>query len=68
MGKNIDEIKGRAKEAVGDVIDDPDLEREGKIDRVSGQVKDKAEQLKDKADDVVDRVKEKARDFAGRER
>jgi uncharacterized protein YjbJ (UPF0337 family) len=36
----IDETKGRAKEAVGDLTDDQELKDEGKVDRASGKVKD----------------------------
>jgi uncharacterized protein YjbJ (UPF0337 family) len=54
-----DEIKGRAKEAAGDLKGDRDLEREGKADRLGGKVKDAVDDAKDKVDDVVDKVKEK---------
>jgi uncharacterized protein YjbJ (UPF0337 family) len=50
-----DEAKGRAKEAVGDLTDDDDMEREGKVDKASGKVKDKV-------DDVKDAVQDKFRD------
>ena len=52
---NTDDIKGRAKEAVGDLTDDKDLQREGKVDRVLGDVKDKAETAADKVKDVLNR-------------
>ena len=48
----IDEAKGRAKEAVGDLTDDQDLKNEGKVDRAVGKVKDKVE-------DVADKIKDK---------
>ena len=48
-------MKGRAKEAVGDLIDDEDLKREGKVDRLLGEVKDKAEAAADKVKDVLHR-------------
>jgi uncharacterized protein YjbJ (UPF0337 family) len=52
MGDNIDEAKGRAKEAAGDITNDDDLKREGKVDRgVSG--------VKEKLDDAADKVKDK---------
>jgi uncharacterized protein YjbJ (UPF0337 family) len=50
-----DELKGRAKEAAGDLTDDEDLEREGKVDQAAGKVKDKVDEAVDKAKDVVDR-------------
>lgn len=34
-----DELKGRAKEAAGDLTGDEDLKREGKIDQTTGKVK-----------------------------
>ena len=36
----MDEAKGRAKEAAGDLTGDQDLKDEGKVDRASGKVKD----------------------------
>jgi uncharacterized protein YjbJ (UPF0337 family) len=50
-----DEMKGRAKEAAGDLTDDDDLENEGKIDRASGAIKDKVDKATDKVRDAVDR-------------
>jgi uncharacterized protein YjbJ (UPF0337 family) len=63
MAKDIDEAKGRAKEAAGDLADDEKLKREGKVDRAASTVKEKvddtAEKFGDKVDDVADKVKEK---------
>ena len=53
----MDDLKGRAKEAVGDLTDDPDLKREGKVDQAAGWVKEKVDKVKDKAEDLVDRDK-----------
>jgi uncharacterized protein YjbJ (UPF0337 family) len=52
-------MKGKAKEAVGDITDDRDLKREGKTDQAAGNVKDKIGNVKETAEDAVDRVKEK---------
>jgi uncharacterized protein YjbJ (UPF0337 family) len=49
---NVDEAKGRVKEAAGDLTQDKDLKREGKIDRATGDVKEKV-------GDASDKVKEK---------
>ena len=38
--ENKDQIKGRIKEAAGDLTDNDRLKREGKTDRVAGGVKD----------------------------
>ncbi|MDQ1359093.1 MAG: hypothetical protein QOF20_3341 [Acidimicrobiaceae bacterium] len=51
---NTDDLKGRAKEAVGDLTDDDDMKREGKIDRATGSVKDKVDDVKDKVKDALD--------------
>jgi uncharacterized protein YjbJ (UPF0337 family) len=48
-----DEAKGRAKEAAGDIADDKDLKKEGKVDRATGSVKDKVDDAADKVKDAV---------------
>ena len=54
MGEGkFDEMKGRAKEAAGDLTDDDDLKDEGKIDRASGAIKDKVDKATDKVKDAV---------------
>jgi uncharacterized protein YjbJ (UPF0337 family) len=50
-----DEAKGRIKEAAGDLTDDKDLQREGKVDQASGKAKDKIDDAGDKAKDLLDR-------------
>jgi uncharacterized protein YjbJ (UPF0337 family) len=56
MGEGkFDEMKGRAKEAAGDLTDDDELKKEGKVDRVGGAVKDKVDKATDKVKDAVDR-------------
>jgi uncharacterized protein YjbJ (UPF0337 family) len=52
MGENVDEVKGRAKQAAGDLTDDESLKKEGRVDRAVSDVKEKI-------DDVADKVKEK---------
>lgn len=48
MSGTFDKAKGHAKEAAGDIGGDKDLEREGKIDKASGKVKDAVDTIKDK--------------------
>ena len=48
-----DDLKGRAKEAAGDLTDDQSLKNEGKVDRATGTVKDKVGDASDKVKDVV---------------
>jgi uncharacterized protein YjbJ (UPF0337 family) len=50
-----DEAKGRIKEAAGDLMDDDDLKREGKTDRMGATVKEKAGEVVDKAKDVLNK-------------
>jgi uncharacterized protein YjbJ (UPF0337 family) len=59
MDPNTDDLKGRAKEAVGDLTDNRDLKREGKTDRATGKAKDFVEDVKDKAEDVIDSVRDR---------
>ena len=53
MEEHIDEAKGRAKEAAGDLTDDDDLKREGKVDRAVSSVKDKVDDAADKVKDTI---------------
>jgi uncharacterized protein YjbJ (UPF0337 family) len=48
-----DDLKGRAKEAAGDLTDNDNLKNEGKVDRASGSVKDKVGDAADKVKDVL---------------
>ena len=59
MGSSLDDAKGRAKEAVGDLTNDSDLKAEGQKDRAGAKIKDLAETAKDKVGDAVDSAKEK---------
>lgn len=58
MGSNTDDLKGRAKEAAGDLTGDEELQKEGQLDQAGAKVKDVAESAKDKVGDVVDKVKD----------
>ncbi len=50
-----DDLKGRAKEAAGDLTDDQGLKNEGKVDRATGSVKDAVGNASDKAKDAVNK-------------
>jgi len=54
MGR-LDDIKGRMKEGVGEATDDEQLEREGKVDRLTGKAKDAADAVSDKVKDALRR-------------
>ena len=53
MPENADDAKGRVKEAAGDLTGDEGLQREGKVDQATGQVKDKVGDAADKVKDTV---------------
>jgi uncharacterized protein YjbJ (UPF0337 family) len=59
MESKKDDVKGRVKEAAGDLSDDDDLKREGKADRAGASVKDKVEKAKEKGEEFVDKAKDK---------
>ena len=59
MAGEMDEAKGRLKEAAGSLADDQSLKDEGSADKAAGKVKDFAESLKDKVEDGVDAVRDK---------
>jgi uncharacterized protein YjbJ (UPF0337 family) len=62
MGATSDKAKGKAKEAIGTVTGDKDLEAEGKADRRGGEAKEKVEgvvhSVEEKAGEVIDKVKD----------
>jgi uncharacterized protein YjbJ (UPF0337 family) len=50
-----DDLKGRAKEAAGDLTDDQSLKNEGKVDRATGAAKDAVGDAGDKVKDAVNK-------------
>ena len=59
MGSNIDDAKGRVKEAAGDLTGNDKLKHEGKADQAGAKVKEIVEDVKEKVEEVVDDVKAK---------
>jgi uncharacterized protein YjbJ (UPF0337 family) len=57
MDGQVDDLKGRAKEAAGDLTDNDRLKREGKSDQAAGKVKQKVEDAKDWVDDKIDDIR-----------
>ena len=51
--EKMEDMKGRVKEAAGDLTDDDELKQEGKVDQASAAVKDKIGDVADKVKDVV---------------
>lgn len=60
MGATGDQAKGKAKEVIGTVTGDKDLEAEGKADRRGGEAKEKLDDAKDKIEEVLHKVEDKA--------
>jgi uncharacterized protein YjbJ (UPF0337 family) len=54
MGSKFDEAKGRVKEATGDLTDNDEMKREGKLDQAGAEVKEKANDAVDKVKDALD--------------
>jgi uncharacterized protein YjbJ (UPF0337 family) len=53
MPENLDEAKGRVKEAAGDLTDDRDLKNEGKVDRAAATAKEKVGDAADKVKETI---------------
>jgi uncharacterized protein YjbJ (UPF0337 family) len=53
MTDKLDDAKGRAKEAAGDLTGDKDLQREGQIDQATGTAKEKVGEAADKVKETV---------------
>lgn len=75
MGKNMDDLKGRMEEAIGDITDNKDMKRSGKIDRAAGQTKEKVRQAgkhisldEDKVEEKIDDMKDAAHEKFGKDR
>jgi uncharacterized protein YjbJ (UPF0337 family) len=52
----VDDVKGRGKLAVGELIDNEDLKTAGRKDRATGAVHQAVADAKDKLDEVVTQV------------
>ncbi len=59
MDKDLDQAKGKLKQAVGDLTDNEKLEREGKADEAGGKLKEAVSRVKDKVDGAIDDAKKK---------
>jgi uncharacterized protein YjbJ (UPF0337 family) len=57
MAGKTDQMKGKAKEAVGDLTGNKDLKSEGKSDRQAGEVKEKVGKVEEKVDEGIDKMK-----------
>jgi uncharacterized protein YjbJ (UPF0337 family) len=57
MAGTADQMKGKAKEAVGDLAGDNDLKSEGRTDRQAGEAKEKVGKVEEEVEDMIDKVK-----------
>jgi uncharacterized protein YjbJ (UPF0337 family) len=55
-----DDMKGRAKEAVGDLTDDERLQREGERDQAAGKLKNKVNDAKNWVEEKIDHARHRA--------
>ena len=58
MAGKTDQMKGKAKEAVGDLTGNKDLKSEGKADRRAGEAKKKVGKVEEKVEEGIDKVKD----------
>ena len=68
---NRDELKGKAekakgyvKEEAGEILDDPELEAEGKAERAGGKLREGFGKAKEKVSEGLGKAKEKVSDAA----
>jgi len=59
MSGKTDELKGRTKEAYGDLTDDEKMKQEGRRDKTAGKMKGELDRAEDWAEDKIDEVKER---------
>jgi uncharacterized protein YjbJ (UPF0337 family) len=57
MAGEKDKVKGRAKQAAGDLTGDKDLRREGQADEAGGDVKDLIDKAANRLDETVDKIR-----------
>ncbi|HXN59574.1 MAG TPA: CsbD family protein [Acidimicrobiales bacterium] len=60
MAGKIEQVKGRGKEAIGNLTGNKDLQAEGKADRQAGEAKEKVGQAKDRVEEVIEKAEHKA--------
>ena len=56
MAGKTDQMKGKAKEAAGDLTGNKDLKAEGKADRQAGEAKEQVGKVEEKVDEAIDKV------------
>lgn len=59
MDNDLDQAKGRIKQAAGDLTGNKDMKKQGKADEAAGKAKELVEDTKNKAEGVIDRARDK---------
>ena len=59
MDKDLDQAKGKVKQAAGDLTDNERLRREGKADEAAGKAKEFLDDATNKGEDMIDKAREK---------
>jgi uncharacterized protein YjbJ (UPF0337 family) len=54
-----DKVKGRVKQAAGELTGDDEMRREGRADEASGDIKDKVDKAGDKVNESIDKLRGK---------
>jgi uncharacterized protein YjbJ (UPF0337 family) len=62
MQGKAEKAKGYIKDKAGEILNDPDLEAEGEIERGKGALREGFGKAKEKVSDAVDAVNDKVRD------
>ena len=58
MDNDLDQAKGRIKQAAGDLTGNKDLKKQGKADEAAGKAKELVEDTKDKAEGFIDKARD----------
>ncbi len=64
MQGKAEKAKGYIKDKAGEILNDPDLEAEGEVERGKGTLREGYGKAKEKVGDAVESVKDKARETA----
>jgi uncharacterized protein YjbJ (UPF0337 family) len=62
MGAKTKQLKGRIKQAAGTLTGNKKLERQGRVDRRSGEVMAQLDEATDKVEQVIDKAAESVTD------
>lgn len=52
----LDKLTGKAKQAAGDIADDPSLRRQGRQEERKGEAKERLDRAEERADEEAERV------------